>query len=329
MLVEVAPPVVSFTFGLPDAAAAAALRSAAARSSRPSPRPTRRPVASAPGMDGLAVQSAHAGGHWGTFTPGAGARTRAPALRPGPPRCAWPLRLPVLAAGGGTGTVPAVLDAGAQAVGVGTLLLLAPEAGNHPAHRAGLVAATAADGDHEGVQRPSGRGLRNGSPRRTTTKAPLGYPALHYLPPDPPGRRRRRRTSTTSTSGPAPRSYTAPVQRPAGGDPAVVGRRLGRPSSGSCRGRRSPTIVLLLQVRVGEATVRPASDDGLATRALDARLHANTIPPRPRCGAGRATTRHLLLVAAARSEPEPTPLAAECVRDRPPPPQATSQRGTS
>ena len=119
VLVEAAPPVVSFTFGLPD------LRRC--RGSAPGPvalwvqtvtsagRQAR--LAAEAGMDGLAVQSAHAGGHWGTFTP-----ERVPArvlLSDLVAAVVAATDLPVLAAGGvGTGEdVRAALDAGAQGRG--------------------------------------------------------------------------------------------------------------------------------------------------------------------------------------------------------------------
>ena len=85
------------------------------------------------GVDALVVQSADAGGHWGTLTPDG--------PPPSVPRCpTWSVPsasatdLPVLAAGGvgDRGDVRAALDAGAEAVVVGTLLLLAHEAGTNP-----------------------------------------------------------------------------------------------------------------------------------------------------------------------------------------------------
>ena len=69
MLVAAAPPVVSFTFGLPGPAAPRRLKQAGCllvqtvTSCRRGPDRRR----SGDGRDG--VQSADAGGHWGTFTP--------------------------------------------------------------------------------------------------------------------------------------------------------------------------------------------------------------------------------------------------------------------
>jgi NAD(P)H-dependent flavin oxidoreductase YrpB (nitropropane dioxygenase family) len=91
--------------------------------------------------------------------------------------------LPLLGAGGVAGVhdVHAVLAAGADAVAVGTLLLLADESGASPAHRAGL----ADHGRHSAVMRGwtgrPARGLRNAFSDAYDASAPLGYPALHHL----------------------------------------------------------------------------------------------------------------------------------------------------
>ena len=181
MLVEAAPPVVSFTFGLPEPAAAAELRSAGCTlvQTVTSADEARRSLEA--GMDALIVQSPDAGGHWGTFTP----------ARP-PERFRLPdlvravraaTDLPIMAVGGvGTSAdVAAALEAGAQAVAVGTLLLLATEAGTNPAHRAGFdedrgdpVTTSAFSG------RPAG-GLPNAFLAAYDGRGPLGYPALHHL----------------------------------------------------------------------------------------------------------------------------------------------------
>ena len=69
VLVEAAPPLVSFTFGLPEPAAAARLRAAGCTlvQTVTSAEEALRSVEA--GMDALIVQSVDAGGHWGTFTP--------------------------------------------------------------------------------------------------------------------------------------------------------------------------------------------------------------------------------------------------------------------
>ncbi|MDX6375373.1 MAG: nitronate monooxygenase [Nocardioidaceae bacterium] len=181
VLVEAAPPVVSFTFGLPEPAAAAELRSAGCTLVQTVTSADEAIASLEAGMDALIVQSVDAGGHWGTFTP----------ARP-PERLRLPdlvravraaTDLPIMAVGGiGTSAdVAAALEAGAEAVAVGTLLLLATEAGTNPAHRAGF------DADRGGPVttsafsgRPAG-GLPNEFLAAYDGRGPLGYPAVHHL----------------------------------------------------------------------------------------------------------------------------------------------------
>ena len=181
VLVEAAPPVVSFTFGLPEPTAALELRRAGCTLVQTVTSADEARQSLEAGMDALIVQSPDAGGHWGTFTP-----ARPPERLPLPVlvravRAATDL--PVMAVGGiGTSAdVAAALEAGAQAVAVGTLLLLAPESGTNPAHRAGL-------GENRGDPlttsafsgRPAG-GLPNAFLAAYDGRGPLGYPALHHL----------------------------------------------------------------------------------------------------------------------------------------------------
>jgi NAD(P)H-dependent flavin oxidoreductase YrpB (nitropropane dioxygenase family) len=77
--------------------------------------------------------------------------------------------------------VAAALAAGAQAVAVGTLLLLADEAGTNAAHRAGLAGDR---GDPVTTRAFSGRpagGLPNAFLAAYDGQGPLGYPAVHHL----------------------------------------------------------------------------------------------------------------------------------------------------
>src|SRR5699024_5239064 len=91
------------------------------------------------GVDGLIVQGPRAGGHSGTADPTRTIEDRATTdlLRD----ILAEVDLPV-AAGGGvdrTDAVAELLDAGADAVVVGTLLLRSDEAGTSPVHPAALV----------------------------------------------------------------------------------------------------------------------------------------------------------------------------------------------
>lgn len=181
LLVEVAPPLVSFTFGLPDPTSLDRIRRAGSLLVQTVTSPGEARLASESVMDALIVQSADAGGHWGTFTPAL------PPERLRLPELVRSVRaagdLPIMAVGGiGTSAdVAAALEAGAEAVAVGTLLLLADEAGTNPAHRAGFgqdrgdpITTSAFSG------RPAG-GLSNGFLAAFDGRGPLGYPALHHL----------------------------------------------------------------------------------------------------------------------------------------------------
>jgi nitronate monooxygenase len=176
------PPLVSFTFGIPSREDLAALRAAGALLVQGVTSEAEADAAAEAGVDALAVQSAAAGGHWGTLTP-----REPPAQLPlGELTAAIAVRneLPLIAAGGiaGPADAAAALAAGADAAMAGTALMLADEAATAPAHRAAL----ADPGRAETVQtraftgRPA-RGLRNGFIDRHERDAPFGYPAIHHL----------------------------------------------------------------------------------------------------------------------------------------------------
>jgi nitronate monooxygenase len=181
VLVESPPPLVSFTFGLPEPVAAARLRRAGCALVQTVTSADEALESSDAGMDALIVQSPDAGGHWGTFTPGR------PPQRQRLPELVRAVRaavgLPIMAVGGiGTSSdVAAALEAGAQVVAVGTLLLLATEAGTNSAHRAGFGEDR---GDPVTTRAFSGRpagGLPNAFLAAYDGRGPLGYPALHHL----------------------------------------------------------------------------------------------------------------------------------------------------
>lgn len=210
-----APPVVSFTFGPPDPAAADALRAAGCALLQTVTSAAEAARAAELGMDGLVVQSADAGGHWGTFTPGRPpARLRLPELVRAVRAV---VDLPILAAGGvGTGAdAAAALAAGAEGVAVGTLLLRSPEAGTNPAHRLGLgqdrgepITTTAFSG------RPAGA-LVNAFLVDHEGNGPLGYPALHHLT-GPIRRAAAARTDPEHVNLWAGAGYRHATERPAG-----------------------------------------------------------------------------------------------------------------
>lgn len=138
VLVAARPRVVSFHFGLPTAAQAAALRQAgvlllACVTSVPEGR-----AAAALGVDALVAQGIEAGGHRGVFD--VAADTYLPALTL-TQQLAQALPLPIVAAGGlMTGAdIAAALRAGAAAAQLGTAFVACPESAANAAYRAALL----------------------------------------------------------------------------------------------------------------------------------------------------------------------------------------------
>lgn len=178
-------PVVSFTFGLPgpDVFAELAGQDICTVVTVTDEREAR--AAAAAGAHMLCVQGPEAGGHRGTLDS---------AANPGEAQLPELLRavrdacpLPLVAAGGiSTGSdAAAALAAGASAVQVGTLLLLANEAGTSVVHRAALRDAVLGRRDPRTSLtrafsgRPA-RGLTNGF-MRAHPDAPDAYPFLNQI----------------------------------------------------------------------------------------------------------------------------------------------------
>jgi NAD(P)H-dependent flavin oxidoreductase YrpB (nitropropane dioxygenase family) len=181
LLLEQPPPLVSFTFGIPPAAPLGAFRRAGSLVVQTVTSLDEARQAAEAGVDVLWVQGSAAGGHSGTFTP-----ARVPAERPLPDlvgEIRVGVGLPVLGAGGvaAAGDVSAVLAAGADAVAVGTVLLLADESGASAAHRAGLADRSRETALMRAWTGRPARGLRNSFSEAYDVSAPVGYPALHYL----------------------------------------------------------------------------------------------------------------------------------------------------
>lgn len=173
-------PVVSFTFGVPEAAIVTKLRKAGTVVVQTVTSADEAKLAA--GADLLVVQASAAGGHSGTLTP-----DRIP------PAVALPrllaevgaaVRVPLIGAGGVATpeAVNAALAAGAIAVAVGTVLLRSDESGASQPHcdaladpaRQETVVTRAFTG------RPA-RALRNQFTDAHTADAPSGYPAVHHL----------------------------------------------------------------------------------------------------------------------------------------------------
>lgn len=181
LLVEHPAPIVSFTFGIPDPASMAALRAAGSRLVQTVTSADEARRAAEAGVHALAVQASAAGGHSGTLTP-----DHIPPERPLPDlvrEVRSAVELPLLAAGGvaTSDDVVAALQAGAEAVVVGTVLLLAHESGASKAHRAGLADHTRQTAVMRAWTGRPARGLRNSFSDAYDASAPSGYPALHHL----------------------------------------------------------------------------------------------------------------------------------------------------
>ena len=180
--VEAAVPLVSFTFGVPDAATVARLRDAGSTVLLTVTDVAEARRAAAAGPDGLIAQAGTAGAHSATTSPADydGSSTAPELLR----EVLAAVDLPVIGAGG-TGTaadVRRLLAAGAVAVQAGTAFLLADEAGTRPAQRAamrsGRFVETVVTRAFTG--QPA-RGLRNRFTDTYSAIAPVGYPAVHHL----------------------------------------------------------------------------------------------------------------------------------------------------
>lgn len=143
MLVGLAPPVVSFHFGLPEPAALAALKAAGCLLLATVTSLAEAHLARDAGIDVLVAQGWEAGGHRGIFDPdgpdarlGTFALTRLLVAQSG---------LPVIAAGGimdGAG-IRAALDLGAVAAQMGTAFVACPESSADAAYRETLASDAA------------------------------------------------------------------------------------------------------------------------------------------------------------------------------------------
>jgi nitronate monooxygenase len=139
MLLELAPPVVSFHFGLPPQDAIAALHARGILLLATATSPAEARAITAAGIDAIVAQGIEAGGHRGRFDPdapddalGTVALTRL-LVRGG--------TLPVIAAGGimdGAG-IAAMLDLGAAAAMLGTAFIACPESAADDGYRAALA----------------------------------------------------------------------------------------------------------------------------------------------------------------------------------------------
>lgn len=174
-----AVPVVSFTFGCPEAAVVDRLHAAGSAVWVTVTTPAEAGTAQEAGVDVLVVQGAEAGGHRGSFADddtepvGLLALLRLVARR---------TPLPLVACGGimdGPG-VAAVLCAGAAAAQLGSALMLTPEAGTSEPHRRALAGPTPTRLTRAFSGRRA-RGIVNRFMDVHDDQAPAAYPDVHHL----------------------------------------------------------------------------------------------------------------------------------------------------
>lgn len=144
-VLDLAPKVVSFHFGLPDACLVEALKGAGMVILSTATSVDEARWLEARGADAVIAQGVEAGGHSGWFLP------RGPAQVAGTlalvPRVVDAVRVPVIAAGGiadGRG-IAAALMLGAAGVQMGTAFLVTPESAVSATHKQALLAASGDD----------------------------------------------------------------------------------------------------------------------------------------------------------------------------------------
>jgi len=214
-------PMVSFTFGCPDAGAVEELHAAGCSVAVTVTSSEEAELAGQAGADLLAVQGTEAGGHQASFL------DRAPNVRPLATlleEVRSSVTLPLVASGGVmTGSdVAAALRGGAIGAQLGTAFLCCPEAGTSPPYRRALLERT-----YPGTMLTrafSGRyarGLANEFAVAYSDAAPEAYPEIHHLT-------RPLRTAATRAGDPGtPNLWAGTGWRAVRSDPAAqVVRRI-------------------------------------------------------------------------------------------------------
>ena len=179
LMADLRVPVVSTTFGCPEAEAIDRLHAAGAAVWTTVTTAAEARIAEAAGADALVVQGVEAGGHRATFDDTAPTDL---GLLAALQLVAAATPLPRIATGGiATGrAIAAVLAAGAVAAQLGTAFMLSPESGTSQPHRD----AIAGEGDTALTRAFTGRSARavvNRFMREHDSDAPLGYPDVHHV----------------------------------------------------------------------------------------------------------------------------------------------------
>jgi nitronate monooxygenase len=173
-------PVVSFTFGCPDAAIFDRVHAAGSEAWVTVTSPAEARIARDAGADALVVQGVEAGGHRAVFDDDETAADLG--VLAAIQLVGAAVDLPLVATGGLAtgGAVAAVLAAGAAAAQLGTAFLRTPEAGTAAVHREALAgeAPTALTRAFSGR---SARGIVNRFLREHSEGAPSAYPDVHHI----------------------------------------------------------------------------------------------------------------------------------------------------
>jgi len=172
-------PLVSFTFGCPEAEVVDRLHASGAAVWVTVTTADEAAIARDAGADALVVQGVEAGGHRASYDDAAPGDIGLLALLQ---LVRARVDLPLIAAGGiATGAgVAAVLAAGAAAAALGTAFMLAPEAGTAAAHREALGAETPTALTRAFTGRTA-RGIVNRFLREHGADAPSAYPEVHHV----------------------------------------------------------------------------------------------------------------------------------------------------
>ncbi|HZU47724.1 MAG TPA: nitronate monooxygenase [Mycobacterium sp.] len=172
------PPVVSFTFGIPDPQIVRHFRTAGTEVWITIGSPTEAEAASAAGSDALVVQGAEAGGHRGGPDDDP---AQVVSLLPLLQLVAASVDLPLIATGGiaSGAAIAAVLCLGARAAAIGTAFLGCPEAGTSAVHREALRGDLPTAYTRAFTGRTA-RGIVNQFMLKHS-EAPSAYPEIHHL----------------------------------------------------------------------------------------------------------------------------------------------------
>ena len=176
VVLELAPRVVSFHFGLPEADAVAALKAAGSVVLSSATPVVEAVWLEEAGADAIIAQGFEAGGHRGTFAgPMSSGEIGTMALVP---RVVDAVDVPVIAAGGiadGRG-IAASFALGAAGVQIGTAFMSTPEAGINPRHRAALTEGRETRLTRATSGRPA-RGIVNRYLDEMADSEPVAFPA--------------------------------------------------------------------------------------------------------------------------------------------------------